>query len=159
MGVGAGVGVHVGVGADAARAPLASWPGLRRPRPSSLAVLPAPCTQRCPKQPQRARLAPQPQPPRRPPLPPPLRSKGFAYVELSQVAEVPAAIMLSGSLLLGQAVAVKPTEAEKNMAWTVGPSGGSEGAVGGGGLGVEDGEDRAALCRAAGGAERLAEAN
>jgi len=45
------------------------------------------------------------------------RSKGFAYIEMSNKAEVAAALGLTGQVLMGQAVMVKASEAEKNMAW------------------------------------------
>ncbi|KAJ0971995.1 hypothetical protein J5N97_019954 [Dioscorea zingiberensis] len=43
------------------------------------------------------------------------RSKGVGYVEFYDVMSVPNAIALSGHLLLGQPVMVKPSEAEKNL--------------------------------------------
>mmetsp|Transcript_44573 Transcript_44573/g.113909 ORF Transcript_44573/g.113909 Transcript_44573/m.113909 type:complete len:567 (+) Transcript_44573:139-1839(+) len=45
------------------------------------------------------------------------RSKGFAYIEMSNKLEVGNALALSGQPLHGQAVMVKASEAEKNMAW------------------------------------------
>lgn len=45
------------------------------------------------------------------------RPKGFAYVEMAEAAGVSAALALSGSPLLGQAVSVKASESEKNDAW------------------------------------------
>jgi RNA-binding protein 39 len=45
------------------------------------------------------------------------RSKGFAYIEMSNKLEVGSALALSGQPLRGQAVMVKASEAEKNMAW------------------------------------------
>ncbi len=45
------------------------------------------------------------------------RSKGFAYVEFEERESVIAALSLSGQLVLGQPVAVKMSEAEKNLAW------------------------------------------
>lgn len=45
------------------------------------------------------------------------RSKGFAYVEFEKRESVTAALGLSGQELMGQAVMVKPSEAEKNVAW------------------------------------------
>lgn len=45
------------------------------------------------------------------------RSKGFAYVEFEKKEGVPGAMALSGQELMGQAVMVKPSEAEKNVAW------------------------------------------
>ncbi|CAA7405225.1 unnamed protein product [Spirodela intermedia] len=44
------------------------------------------------------------------------RSKGVGYVEFYDVLSVPNAIALSGQLLFGQPVMVKPSEAEKNLA-------------------------------------------
>ncbi|XVF17089.1 hypothetical protein REPUB_Repub10bG0088000 [Reevesia pubescens] len=43
------------------------------------------------------------------------RSKGVGYIEFYDVMSVPMAIALSGQLLLGQPVMVKPSEAEKNL--------------------------------------------
>ncbi|MQL83694.1 hypothetical protein Taro_016174 [Colocasia esculenta] len=43
------------------------------------------------------------------------RSKGVGYIEFYDVMSVPMAIALSGQKLLGQAVMVKPSEAEKNL--------------------------------------------
>ncbi|KAJ6906907.1 hypothetical protein NC651_017545 [Populus alba x Populus x berolinensis] len=43
------------------------------------------------------------------------RSKGVGYVEFYDAMSVPMAITLSGQLLLGQPVMVKPSEAEKNL--------------------------------------------
>ncbi|XP_008440992.2 uncharacterized protein LOC103485239 isoform X3 [Cucumis melo] len=43
------------------------------------------------------------------------RSKGVGYVEFYDAMSVPMAIALSGQLLLGQPVMVKPSEAEKNL--------------------------------------------
>lgn len=43
--------------------------------------------------------------------------QGLAYVEFSKTDEVLAAVTLTGQLLLGQAVLVKASEAEKNMQW------------------------------------------
>ncbi|WIA17274.1 hypothetical protein OEZ85_014144 [Tetradesmus obliquus] len=45
------------------------------------------------------------------------RSKGLAYVEFSKQEEVFVALALTGQLMLGQPVMVKPAEAEKNLAW------------------------------------------
>lgn len=45
------------------------------------------------------------------------RSKGLAYVEFAKQDEVFVALALTGQPLLGQAVMVKPAEAEKNVAW------------------------------------------
>ncbi|KAI9165885.1 hypothetical protein LWI28_022274 [Acer negundo] len=43
------------------------------------------------------------------------RSKGVGYIEFYDVMSVPMAIAISGQLLLGQPVMVKPSEAEKNL--------------------------------------------
>ncbi|KAI8540693.1 hypothetical protein RHMOL_Rhmol08G0005900 [Rhododendron molle] len=43
------------------------------------------------------------------------RSKGVGYIEFYDAMSVPMAIALSGHLLLGQPVMVKPSEAEKNL--------------------------------------------
>ncbi|OMO55905.1 hypothetical protein CCACVL1_26916 [Corchorus capsularis] len=43
------------------------------------------------------------------------RSKGVGYIEFYEAMSVPMAIALSGQLLLGQPVMVKPSEAEKNL--------------------------------------------
>ncbi|MQL81804.1 hypothetical protein Taro_014259 [Colocasia esculenta] len=43
------------------------------------------------------------------------RSKGVGYIEFYDVMSVPNAIAISGQLLLGQPVMVKPSEAEKNL--------------------------------------------
>ncbi|EER92836.1 hypothetical protein BDA96_01G534000 [Sorghum bicolor] len=43
------------------------------------------------------------------------RSKGVGYIEFYDAMSVPMAIALSGQLLLGQQVMVKPSEAEKNL--------------------------------------------
>jgi RNA-binding protein 39 len=45
------------------------------------------------------------------------RSKGFAYVEFDTKEGADNALMLSGQELMGQAVMVKSSEAEKNVAW------------------------------------------
>ncbi|KAL6766538.1 hypothetical protein ACKKBG_A36425 [Auxenochlorella protothecoides x Auxenochlorella symbiontica] len=45
------------------------------------------------------------------------RSKGVAYVEYQRKEDVMAALALTGRPLLGQAVMVKMSEAEKNLAW------------------------------------------
>lgn len=45
------------------------------------------------------------------------RSKGFAYVEFANKDGVLGAMCLSGQELMGQSVMVKPSEAEKNVAW------------------------------------------
>ncbi|KAL8543336.1 hypothetical protein ACS0TY_004033 [Phlomoides rotata] len=43
------------------------------------------------------------------------RSKGIGYIEFCDVMSVPMAIAMSGQLLLGHPVMVKPSEAEKNL--------------------------------------------
>ncbi|KAJ7556091.1 hypothetical protein O6H91_05G068300 [Diphasiastrum complanatum] len=43
------------------------------------------------------------------------RSKGFGYIEFYDAMCVPMAIAMSGQLLLGQPIMVKPSEAEKNL--------------------------------------------
>lgn len=45
------------------------------------------------------------------------RSKGFAYIEFSQVEEVIAAVSLTGQPFMGQTIMVKSSEHEKNLAW------------------------------------------
>ena len=45
------------------------------------------------------------------------RSKGFAYVEYEKKESVVPALALTGQMLMGQAVMVKVSEAEKNVAW------------------------------------------
>lgn len=45
------------------------------------------------------------------------KSKGLAYIEFSQQEEVFNALALTGQVLMGQAVMVKASEAEKNLAW------------------------------------------
>ncbi|KAG2426641.1 hypothetical protein HXX76_012955 [Chlamydomonas incerta] len=45
------------------------------------------------------------------------RSKGFAYIEFSKVEEVIAAVALTGSVFMNQAIMVKSSEHEKNLAW------------------------------------------
>ncbi|GLC42235.1 hypothetical protein PLESTB_000645800 [Pleodorina starrii] len=45
------------------------------------------------------------------------RSKGFAYIEFSKVEEVIAAVALTGTVFMGQAIMVKSSEHEKNLAW------------------------------------------
>ncbi|CAN6293423.1 unnamed protein product [Urochloa humidicola] len=52
------------------------------------------------------------------------RSKGVGYIEFYDVMSVPMAIALSGQPLLGQAVMVKPSEAEKNLVQSNATSGG-----------------------------------
>lgn len=52
-----------------------------------------------------------------------------SYIEFYDAMSVPMAIALSGQLLLGQPVMVKPSEAEKNLVQT--NTSGSTGAVGG----------------------------
>ncbi|KAK4264816.1 hypothetical protein QN277_025943 [Acacia crassicarpa] len=53
------------------------------------------------------------------------RSKGVGYIEFYDVMSVPMAIALSGQLLLGQPVMVKPSEAEKNLVQSNTTSGGA----------------------------------
>jgi len=65
------------------------------------------------------------------------RSKGVGYIEFYDAMSVPMAIALSGQLLLGQPVMVKPSEAEKNLvqsnvAGVVGAAGGFIGPYSGG---------------------------
>ncbi|XP_050366590.1 uncharacterized protein LOC126785053 [Argentina anserina] len=57
------------------------------------------------------------------------RSKGVGYIEFYDAMHVPMAIALSGQLLLGQPVMVKPSEAEKNLVQST-ASGGTTGIVG-----------------------------
>nr|XP_011466737.1 PREDICTED: RNA-binding protein 39 [Fragaria vesca subsp. vesca] len=57
------------------------------------------------------------------------RSKGVGYIEFYDAMHVPMAIALSGQLLLGQPVMVKPSEAEKNLVQST-ASGGTTGVVG-----------------------------
>lgn len=54
----------------------------------------------------------------------------FRYIEFYDVMSVPMAIALSGQLLLGQPVMVKPSEAEKNLVPSTATTGAS--ASGGG---------------------------
>ncbi|KAK8644484.1 hypothetical protein V6N13_123790 [Hibiscus sabdariffa] len=58
------------------------------------------------------------------------RSKGVGYIEFYDVMSVPMAIALSGQLLLGQPVMVKPSEAEKNLVQST-TSGAGAGSVAG----------------------------
>ncbi|PSS30302.1 RNA-binding protein like [Actinidia chinensis var. chinensis] len=53
------------------------------------------------------------------------RSKGVGYIEFYDAMSVPMAIALSGHLLLGQPVMVKPSEAEKNLVQSSTSGGGS----------------------------------
>ncbi|XP_022856089.1 RNA-binding protein 39-like isoform X1 [Olea europaea var. sylvestris] len=53
------------------------------------------------------------------------RSKGVGYIEFYDALSVPMAIALSGHLLLGQPVMVKPSEAEKNLVQSNTSTGGS----------------------------------
>uniref|UniRef100_A0A5B7AU51 Putative RNA-binding protein 39 n=1 Tax=Davidia involucrata TaxID=16924 RepID=A0A5B7AU51_DAVIN len=53
------------------------------------------------------------------------RSKGVGYIEFYDSMSVPMAIALSGHLLLGQPVMVKPSEAEKNLVQSNATGGGS----------------------------------
>ncbi|XP_024029118.1 RNA-binding protein 39 [Morus notabilis] len=55
------------------------------------------------------------------------RSKGVGYIEFYDAMSVPMAIALSGQLLLGQPVMVKPSEAEKNLVQSNTSSGGTGG--------------------------------
>ncbi|XP_062007257.1 uncharacterized protein LOC133724516 [Rosa rugosa] len=57
------------------------------------------------------------------------RSKGVGYIEFYDAMHVPMAIALSGQLLLGQPVMVKPSEAEKNLVQST-ATGGTTGVVG-----------------------------
>ncbi|BFG35145.1 hypothetical protein CerSpe_214190 [Prunus speciosa] len=57
------------------------------------------------------------------------RSKGVGYIEFYDAMSVPMAIALSGQLLLGQPVMVKPSEAEKNLVQS-NTSGGAVGVAG-----------------------------
>ncbi|RZR81919.1 hypothetical protein BHM03_00008229, partial [Ensete ventricosum] len=56
------------------------------------------------------------------------RSKGVGYIEFYDVMSVPQAIALSGQLLLGQPVMVKPSEAEKNLVQSTTTGAGATGA-------------------------------
>ncbi|GAV76352.1 RRM_1 domain-containing protein, partial [Cephalotus follicularis] len=58
------------------------------------------------------------------------RSKGVGYIEFYDAMSVPMAIALSGQLLLGQPVMVKPSEAEKNLVQSNASGAGAVGAVG-----------------------------
>ncbi|XP_052310443.1 uncharacterized protein LOC18101239 isoform X2 [Populus trichocarpa] len=58
------------------------------------------------------------------------RSKGVGYVEFYDAMSVPMAITLSGQLLLGQPVMVKPSEAEKNLVQPSASGGGTGGVTG-----------------------------
>ncbi|KAK8446764.1 hypothetical protein SEVIR_9G540800v4 [Setaria viridis] len=53
------------------------------------------------------------------------RSKGVGYIEFYDAMSVPMAIALSGQLLLGQQVMVKPSEAEKNLVQSTASSSGA----------------------------------
>jgi len=53
------------------------------------------------------------------------RSKGVGYIEFYDAMSVPMAIALSGQLLLGQPVMVKPSEAEKNLVQSTASSSGA----------------------------------
>ncbi|KAG1361003.1 RNA-binding protein 39 [Cocos nucifera] len=57
------------------------------------------------------------------------RSKGVGYIEFYDAMSVPMAIALSGQLLNGQPVMVKPSEAEKNLVQSNAP-GGAGGLIG-----------------------------
>ncbi|CAI9271953.1 unnamed protein product [Lactuca saligna] len=58
------------------------------------------------------------------------RSKGVGYIEFYDAMSVPMAIALSGHLLLGQPVMVKPSEAEKNLVQSNATAGGTGGIAG-----------------------------
>ncbi|KAF6167414.1 hypothetical protein GIB67_043256 [Kingdonia uniflora] len=58
------------------------------------------------------------------------RSKGVGYIEFYDAMSVPMAIALSGQLLFGQPVMVKPSEAEKNLVQSTATGVGSVGLVG-----------------------------
>ncbi|KAK8631788.1 hypothetical protein V6N13_028567 [Hibiscus sabdariffa] len=58
------------------------------------------------------------------------RSKGVGYIEFYDVMSVPMAIALSGQLLLGQPVMVKPSEAEKNLVQSTTSGAGAGGVAG-----------------------------
>ncbi|CAI9284427.1 unnamed protein product [Lactuca saligna] len=58
------------------------------------------------------------------------RSKGVGYIEFYDAMSVPMAIALSGHLLLGQPVMVKPSEAEKNLVQSTATSGAAGGGAG-----------------------------
>uniref|UniRef100_A0A6N2LQD5 RRM domain-containing protein n=1 Tax=Salix viminalis TaxID=40686 RepID=A0A6N2LQD5_SALVM len=58
------------------------------------------------------------------------RSKGVGYVEFYDAMSVPMAIALSGQLLFGQPVMVKPSEAEKNLVQSTASSGATGGVAG-----------------------------
>ncbi|KAL4186981.1 hypothetical protein AMTRI_Chr09g36900 [Amborella trichopoda] len=57
------------------------------------------------------------------------RSKGVGYIEFYDAMSVPMAIALSGQMLFGQPVMVKPSEAEKNLVQPT-PAGGQGGLIG-----------------------------
>ncbi|XP_076887410.1 uncharacterized protein LOC143537550 isoform X2 [Bidens hawaiensis] len=58
------------------------------------------------------------------------RSKGVGYIEFYDAMSVPMAIAMSGQLLLGQPVMVKPSEAEKNLVQSNASAGGAGGIAG-----------------------------
>ncbi|XP_076912183.1 uncharacterized protein LOC143570411 isoform X2 [Bidens hawaiensis] len=58
------------------------------------------------------------------------RSKGVGYIEFYDAMSVPMAIAMSGQLLLGQPVMVKPSEAEKNLVQSNASTGGAGGIAG-----------------------------
>ncbi|KAK9062247.1 hypothetical protein SSX86_019433 [Deinandra increscens subsp. villosa] len=58
------------------------------------------------------------------------RSKGVGYIEFYDAMSVPMAIAMSGQLLLGQPVMVKPSEAEKNLVQSNASTGGQGGVSG-----------------------------
>ncbi|XP_078441961.1 uncharacterized protein LOC144711784 isoform X2 [Wolffia australiana] len=59
------------------------------------------------------------------------RSKGVGYIEFYDVMSVPMAIALSGQLLRGQPVMVKPSEAEKNLVQSTAAAAGGTGPASG----------------------------
>ncbi|KAJ7556191.1 hypothetical protein O6H91_05G073500 [Diphasiastrum complanatum] len=58
------------------------------------------------------------------------RSKGVGYIEFYDAMSVPIAIAMSGQLLLGQPVMVKPSEAEKNLVQSTASAAGGAGYTG-----------------------------
>ena len=59
------------------------------------------------------------------------KSKGMAYIEMAKREDVASAVALSGTPLRGQVVMVKPSEAEKNIAWEAEKAAKAAGAAGG----------------------------
>ncbi|CAK0743154.1 hypothetical protein CVIRNUC_001447 [Coccomyxa viridis] len=45
------------------------------------------------------------------------KSKGFAYIEYTNREDIVSAMALTGQIVMGQAIMVKSSEAEKNLAW------------------------------------------